>query len=84
MRARITMPSHRYKSNRCTLPNTAPGHWTGDWLGVQMFFSSHKATTNRQLLREAGLSLATDEVVAMREPEREVAFLWVLAKKRLR
>ena len=55
--------------------------WTGEWLGVPMFFSSHDADENRRLLRGAGLSLVLDEVVSVREPEREVAFLWVLARK---
>lgn len=55
--------------------------WTGEWLGVPMFFSSHDADENRRLLRGAGLSLVLDEVVAVREPEGEVAFLWVLARK---
>jgi ubiquinone/menaquinone biosynthesis C-methylase UbiE len=55
--------------------------WTGEWLGVPMFFSSHDADGNRRLLRSAGLSLVLDEVVAVREPEGEVAFLWVLARK---
>jgi SAM-dependent methyltransferase len=55
--------------------------WTGEWLGVEMFFSSHDAATNRQLLADAGLSLVIDEVVSMNEPEGEVSFLWVLAEK---
>jgi len=58
----------------------SPG-WTGEWLGVPLFFSSHDADENRRLLRGAGLSLVLDEVVSVREPEREVAFLWVLARK---
>jgi cyclopropane fatty-acyl-phospholipid synthase-like methyltransferase len=55
--------------------------WTGEWLGAEMFFSSHGADENRRLLRDAGLSLVLDEIVAMREPEGEVRFLWVLAQK---
>jgi ubiquinone/menaquinone biosynthesis C-methylase UbiE len=55
--------------------------WTGEWLGVPMFFSSYDADENRRLLRTAGLSLVLDEVVAMREPEGEATFLWVLAQK---
>ena len=54
---------------------------TGEWLGVEMFFSGFDAETNRQLLREAGLELVIDELVWMRQPEGEVAFLWVLARK---
>jgi ubiquinone/menaquinone biosynthesis C-methylase UbiE len=55
--------------------------WTGEWLGVPMFFSSYDADTNRRLLEEAGFALVLDEVVSMMEPEGEAAFLWVLAQK---
>ena len=56
--------------------------WTGDWLGVPMFFSAWDADTNRGLLRDAGYELEVDEVRMMREPEGEVSFLWVLARRR--
>jgi len=52
-----------------------------EWLGVDMFFSGFDADTNRRLLREAGFELLADELVWMQEPESEVAFLWVLARK---
>jgi ubiquinone/menaquinone biosynthesis C-methylase UbiE len=52
-----------------------------EWLGVEMFFSGFDAETNRRLVREAGFELLADEVVWMREPELEVAFLWVLGRK---
>jgi ubiquinone/menaquinone biosynthesis C-methylase UbiE len=51
------------------------------WLGVNMFFSGFGADTNRRLVREAGFELLADELIWMREPESEVAFLWVLARK---
>jgi ubiquinone/menaquinone biosynthesis C-methylase UbiE len=54
--------------------------WTGEWIGVEMFFSGHDADTNRRLLREAGFELVLDEVVTMREPEGDATFLWVLAR----
>jgi ubiquinone/menaquinone biosynthesis C-methylase UbiE len=56
---------------------------TDQWLGVEMFFSGFDAQTNRRLVHEAGLELLEDELVWMREPEPEgeVAFLWVLARK---
>jgi cyclopropane fatty-acyl-phospholipid synthase-like methyltransferase len=34
----------------------ATSDWTGDWLGVPMFFSSYGADGNRHLLKAAGLS----------------------------
>ena len=54
--------------------------WTGDWLGVPMFFSSHSAGENRRLLDEAGLEAVHDEIVTMREPEGEVTFHWVIRR----
>jgi len=64
-----------------TLGATDSPHWVGEWLGVPMFFSSHDADTNRALLRAAGFTLEVDEIVAMREPEGSVTFLWVIARK---
>jgi SAM-dependent methyltransferase len=54
--------------------------WTGEWLGVEMFFSSHDGETNRRLLRESGFEVLLDGVVTMQEPEGEATFLWVLAQ----
>jgi ubiquinone/menaquinone biosynthesis C-methylase UbiE len=55
--------------------------WTGEWLGDRMFFSSHDADTNRRLLRAAGFELLHDEVAITPEPEGDVSFLWVEARK---
>lgn len=63
-----------------SLGATGSGDWTGEWLGVPMFFSSHDADTNRDLLRAAGFTLVVDEIVSMREPEADVSFLWVVAR----
>lgn len=52
-----------------------------EWLGVEMFFSGFDAASNRRLIREAGFELLLDEVVWMREPGLDVAFLWVLGEK---
>ena len=54
-----------------------------EWLGVEMFFSAFDAETNRRLVREAGFEPILDELVWMQEPQGEVAFLWVLARKAL-
>jgi SAM-dependent methyltransferase len=56
--------------------------WSGEWLGVEMFFSSFDANTNRRLLREAGFGLLQDEAISIQEPEGLATFLWVLAQKR--
>ena len=55
--------------------------WTGEWLGTTMFFSSFPPDTTRRLLSDAGFDLLRDELVPMREPEGEVAFHWVLARR---
>jgi ubiquinone/menaquinone biosynthesis C-methylase UbiE len=64
-----------------SLSHVGGDDWTGEWLGVEMFFSGFDAETNRRLLRDAGFELLIDELVWMREPQGEVAFLWVLARK---
>jgi ubiquinone/menaquinone biosynthesis C-methylase UbiE len=51
------------------------------WLGVEMFFSGFDAETNSRLIREAGFETLIEEIVSMREPEGETAFLWVLAQR---
>jgi SAM-dependent methyltransferase len=57
-----------------------PG-WTGEWLGVQMFFSGFDAETNLRLLGESGLQPVRSEIVTTRRPDEEEAFLWVLARR---
>jgi SAM-dependent methyltransferase len=52
-----------------------------EWLGVDMFFSAFGADTNRRLVGEAGFELLVDDLIWMQEPESDVAFLWVLARK---
>jgi SAM-dependent methyltransferase len=65
-----------------SLSHVGGDDWTGQWLGVEMFFSGFDAETNRRLLREAGFELLIEELVWMHEPHGEIAFLWVLARKR--
>jgi hypothetical protein len=48
-----------------------------------MFFSGFDAATNSRLVRDAGFELLVDEVIRMREPQAEVAFLWILAERPL-
>jgi SAM-dependent methyltransferase len=65
-----------------TLGSADSPDWIGEWLGRQMFFSSHGADTNRRLLAAANFELLIDEIVATPEPEGPVPFLWVLARRR--
>ena len=55
--------------------------WTGEWLGVPMYFSGWAPETNRKLIEDAGFSLERDEIVTIEEPEGPVAFHWVLARR---
>ena len=55
--------------------------WVGEWLGATMFFASFPPETNTRLVREAGLDPVRDEVVSFDEPEGEVTFQWVLARR---
>jgi SAM-dependent methyltransferase len=53
--------------------------WTGDWLGVDMFFSHHGAEANKQLVRDAGFAIERAEVVKQDDEDRR--FLWVVARR---
>jgi cyclopropane fatty-acyl-phospholipid synthase-like methyltransferase len=64
-----------------SLSNVGGPDRTETWLGVEMFFSGFDAATNSRLIEEAGFELLVDEVVRMREPGGESAFLWVLARR---
>jgi SAM-dependent methyltransferase len=57
--------------------------WVGEWLGTTMFFSSFPPETTKRLLADAGFELLLDEIGTMREPEPdgEVEFYWVLARR---
>ena len=57
-----------------------PG-WTGDFLGAPSYFSGHPPETNRRLLADAGFELLRDELVTIGEPEGDVTFHWVLARR---
>jgi cyclopropane fatty-acyl-phospholipid synthase-like methyltransferase len=55
--------------------------WVGKWLGTTMFFSSYPRETTSRLLVESGFELLLDELGTMHEPEGEVTFHWVLARR---
>jgi SAM-dependent methyltransferase len=53
-----------------------------DWLGVPMFFGSHKDDETLALLADAGFEPQRTEVVPIIEPdEGETRFLWILAAR---
>jgi SAM-dependent methyltransferase len=61
---------------------TGGGDWSGEWLGVPMFFSSIEPASARAALTEAGLVIELDETVTIREPEGDATFLWLMATRR--
>jgi SAM-dependent methyltransferase len=52
-----------------------------DWLGAPMFFSHFGATTNKRLIREAGLRILSARIEPTDEDGVPVSFLWVVATK---
>jgi trans-aconitate methyltransferase len=54
--------------------------WWGEWLGVEMFFSSYDAETNRGLVEAAGFDVVIAQVLGTPEPEGTTEFLWLLAR----
>jgi SAM-dependent methyltransferase len=58
-----------------------PG-WYGEAIGgLQTFFSGYAPEVTLRLVRKAGLTVVRDELETIREPEGDVTFLWVLARK---
>jgi predicted TPR repeat methyltransferase len=57
-----------------------PG-WTGEWLGVEMFFGGLPPEENRRLVEDAGLEVLADELEVSQEPEGEARFQWLLARR---
>jgi cyclopropane fatty-acyl-phospholipid synthase-like methyltransferase len=52
-----------------------------DWLGAPMFFASLGRESYLPLLRDSGLELLREEVIAQHEPGHgDIAFHWVLAR----
>ena len=62
-------------------PDDQPGI-VGEWLGTPMFFSQYGADETLALVRDAGFDVLTHSVETQLEGEREVAYLWVLARRR--
>jgi predicted TPR repeat methyltransferase len=55
--------------------------WTGEWLGVEMFFAGFPPQENRRLVEVAGLEILGDEIEVSLEPEGEARFQWLLARR---
>ena len=55
---------------------------TGEWLGVPMFISVFDPETMRRVVQDAGFELVETRIESQLERNREVPYLWVLAKGR--
>lgn len=65
-----------------SLPSSDNPGWRGEWLGVEMYFAGCDPETNRALAEAAGLEVVRDELDTMVEPEGEVRWQWLLARRR--
>jgi cyclopropane fatty-acyl-phospholipid synthase-like methyltransferase len=65
-----------------SLPSSENPGWRGEWLGTEMFFAGCDPETNSRLAAEAGLEVVRDELETMIEPEGEVRWQWLLARRR--
>jgi SAM-dependent methyltransferase len=67
-----------------SLPTTDNPGWTGDWLGVPMYFAGHDPAANEALVGGAGLELVDSRLETMIEPGYgEGTWHWVLARRPL-
>lgn len=64
-----------------SLPSSDNPGWRGEWLGTEMFFAGCEPETNRRLTEEAGLEVVREELETMIEPEGEVRWQWLLARR---
>lgn len=64
-----------------SLPSRDNPGWRGEWLGAEMYFAGHRPETNRRLAEAAGLEVVRDELETMIEPEGEVRWHWLLARR---
>lgn len=55
--------------------------WTGEWLGVTMFFSHFDADANRALVEDTGFLIERAEIIGEDEDGEVVRFLWILARR---
>jgi SAM-dependent methyltransferase len=63
-----------------SFPAEASAGWTGEWLGVPMYFASLGSAAYRASLDRHGWVVATAEEVVAEEPDGPARFLWVLAR----
>ena len=54
---------------------------TGEWLGVEMFFSTFDTETMTRLVKQAGFEIVDTDVETQLERDRKVPYMWILAQK---
>lgn len=64
-----------------SFPGSENPGWRGEWLGTTMYFAGCDPATNRRLAEEAGFEVVRDEPETMVEPEGEVRWQWLLARR---
>jgi SAM-dependent methyltransferase len=64
-----------------SFPSSGNPAWRGEWLGTEMFFDGLPPEANRRLTEEAGLEVVRDEFETMVEPEGEMRWQWLLARR---
>jgi hypothetical protein len=52
-----------------------------DWLGVPMFFAGQSPAANLASLRAAGFAVEAEAIEATAEPDGDVRFHWILARR---
>jgi SAM-dependent methyltransferase len=65
----------------CLTAADMPADYVDDWLGVPMYWSGFDSTHNRQLLRDAGLTIHSALEETVDEDGDDVTFLWVIAAR---
>jgi hypothetical protein len=53
-----------------------------EWLDVPMFFGCFDPETMKRMIDEAGFEIVETAVETQVEQDTEIAYLWVLARKR--
>ncbi len=66
----------------CFTAYDLPEEYSPDWLGVPMYWSGYDSETNRELLRDAGLTVHSAIEESADEDGVDVTFLWVIAERR--
>ena len=65
----------------CLTAYDLPSEFAADWLGVPMYWSGYDSERNRELLRDAGLTVHSAVEETQDEDGVAVTFLWVIAER---